>query len=425
MTVYTVVDIERATSKLVIRPTDLVTPLARDRAAERGIPIEVDDGEPETAASPVPDASPARGASGGLLAPASPVAAPRPPGGLLQPPSGAMYRRGAPLHAGIAAPRVGGQPARTEPRSGKITAAVVGAGHVGAMTALRLAESDLFDRITLVDVIPGLAAGLALDIWHGASLRDFATRVDGTDDMAGVTDASYVVVTAGRPRTPGMSRTDLTSVNSEIVTSVAEGIRRHAPHACVIVVTNPLEEMTHITQRVTGFPPERVVGMAGVLDSSRFCSLVGLVGGARPADVSVFAFGSHGPEMVIPLSQASVGTTPIERVLDAATLAAIVERTRDSGAEVVSLLQKGSAYFAPAEAAAAMVRAMVTDADDVMTACVQSRGAYGLVDTRVGLPVRLGPSGVKEIVSMPLRADEQDALCEAAMRIDARIRELG
>jgi malate dehydrogenase len=240
-----------------------------------------------------------------------------------------------------------------------------------------------------------------------------------------VADAEFIVVTAGRARQPGMSRADLTGVNAEIVKGVASAIRAHAPNAIVVVVTNPLEEMTHLMASHTGFAPERVIGMAGVLDTARFCALVGLTGIAKPEEVCAFALGSHGPEMVIPLSQASANGKSLEQLLDGETLAAIVERTRDSGAEVVKLLQKGSAYFAPAESAAAMVRAMALDTGEVLAACVQSQGAYGLVDTRVGLPVRLRRNGVAEIVQMELRPDELKALREAAERIAARIRELG
>jgi malate dehydrogenase len=183
--------------------------------------------------------------------------------------------------------------------------------------------------------------------------------------------------------------------------------------------------MTHLMQQVTGFPDERVLGMAGVLDSARFCSLVGLTGKVKPAEVVAYALGSHGPEMVIPLSVATAGGRPLEQLLDAATLGAIVERTRDSGAEVVALLQKGSAYFSPAESAAAMVRAMATNSAEVLTACVQSRGAYGLVDTRVGLPVRLGEGGSREIVALQLRPAEVAALQVSAESLAARIRDLG
>jgi malate dehydrogenase len=394
MRVWSATDIDSVPSPLVVAPDDVVTPLARDRARELGIEIEV--GRATTNDSPRPAA-----------------VRPRP---AALPPSGALYRRGAPLAIASWA---------RAPTRAAAHVAVVGAGHVGAMTARRVAESDLFERITLVDVVPGLAAGLALDMWHAASLGGFSTRVEGTDELADIAGADYVVVTAGRPRKPGMSRTDLTSVNAEIITDVGAAIRRHAPASRVVVVTNPLEEMTHLMQRVTEFPASRVVGMAGVLDSARFCSLVGLTGKAVPSAVHAHALGSHGPEMVIPLSQATVGATPIEDIVDSETLAAIVERTRDSGAEVVALLQTGSAYFAPAEATAKMVRAMATGTDEVITACVRSHGAYSLVDTYIGLPVRLGPAGVDEIVLLDLRPAELNALRQAAERIAARTSELG
>ena len=293
------------------------------------------------------------------------------------------------------------------------------------MTALRLAETSLFSRVTLVDIVPGLAAGLALDMWHSASLRGFTSRIEGSCELSALEGADYIVVTAGRPRQPGMSRTDLTGVNASIITAVAEEIRRRAPELVVVVVTNPLEEMTHLMARTTGFPAQRVIGMAGVLDSARFCSLVALTGVARPQDVSAIALGSHGPEMVIPLSQATVNGKPLEGVLPAAQIDAIVERARDSGAEVVKLLQKGSAYFAPAESVAAMVNDMVRESNRVQAACVQSGGAYGLEDTRVGLPVRLGRRGVREIVTLTLTTAEKAALAKAASSIATRVRELG
>ncbi len=292
------------------------------------------------------------------------------------------------------------------------------------MAALRLAESDLFEQVALVDVVPGLAAGLALDMWHGAGLYGFSSPLVGSDDLGALAGADYIVITAGKPRQPGMTRTDLTAVNAAIMASVCEGVRRHAPEATVVVVSNPLEEMTHLAARFTGFPQQRVLGMAGVLDSARFCSLVGLTGKARPSEVRALALGSHGPEMVIPLSQAFIGDQPIEALIDGPTLAAIVERTRESGGEVVKLLQKGSAYFSPAESAAAMVRAMATDSGEVLAACVRSGGAYGTTDTRVGLPVRLGRRGLGEIVKLALRPDEQTALAEAAGRIAQRITEV-
>lgn len=409
MKMLTAADVEAAGPRLVLARGDRLTPLARDRARELGVELVVGDAPPAAASRPAatPAAMPAPGAK------PAPAATGRTP--FVLPPSGALYRRGA------MAP---GAPARPGQPGQRPVAAVVGAGHVGAMTALRLAESDLFSRVVLVDVVPGLAAGLALDMWHGASLYGFSTPLTGSEDLAALAGADYVVITAGKPRQPGMSRTDLTAVNAAIMETVCKGIRTHAPEATVVVVSNPLEEMTHLAAAYTGFPQRRVLGMAGVLDSARFCSLVGLTGRARPQEVRAMALGSHGPEMVIPLSQAFAGDKPIESVLDAQTLSAIVERTRESGGEVVKLLQKGSAYFSPAESAAAMVRAMAKDTGEVMAVCVRSNGAYDIADTRVGLPVRLDRHGLKEIVQLALRPQEQQALREAASRIAQRIAEL-
>lgn len=425
--IYTADDVVAALGKrLVLAKGDRLTPLARDRAKELGVELMAGD-EPTAPPNATRSAAPALPAS--MSKTASPTPPPLPsttsaallPAAaaplLALPQSGALYRRNAlgPSNRPGAVPLSGRRP----------KAAVVGAGHVGAMTALRLAESDLFDEVAMIDVVGGLAAGLALDIMHSACLCGFSTHIIGGDAVELLDGADYVVITAGKPRQPDMSRTDLTAVNATIVGSVCDAIRQRAPDAVVVVVTNPLEEMTHIAAARTGFPDTRVIGMAGVLDTARFCALVGLTGRARPQEVRALALGSHGPEMVIPLSQAFVGDKPMESLLNANTLRAIVERTRDSGAEVVKLLLAGSAYFSPAESAALMVRTMVGDDRDVMAACVRSRGAYGTCDTRVGLPVRLGRRGVVEIVELPLRPDELRALQEAATRIAARIDDLG
>ena len=410
MSVITATDVEKANGVLTIGSRDVITPLAADRAKELGIKIE--RSSQPSPAKPPPNNSPSKPSPHG----AAPIVLNAP----LSTQSGALYRRGSAVPPALQIDRLEAASVDSRP-----TAGVVGAGHVGAMTALRLAETSLFSRVTLVDIVPGLAAGLALDMWHSASLRGFTTRVEGSCELSALEGADYVVVTAGRPRQPGMSRTDLTGINASIITTVGEGIRRHAPKSVVVMVTNPLEEMTHLMAKSTGFPAQRVIGMAGVLDSARFCSLVALTGVARPQDVSAIALGSHGPEMVIPLSQATVGGKPLEDALPAAQIDAIVERARDSGAEVVKLLQKGSAYFSPAESAAAMVNDMVRESNRVQAACVQSGGAYGLEDTRVGLPVRLGRRGVREIVTLKLTAAEQAALAKAASSIATRVRELG
>jgi malate dehydrogenase len=398
-------EVEAASGRLLIGPDDVMTPLARDRAAELGVTIEVQ------AHGPLPADSARVGAGTSL---------PR------DPPSGALYRRGAPVVTDrVRVEAVLGEattPRRRPDRTGRVT--VVGAGHVGATTALRLAEADVFDEVVLVDVVPGLAAGLALDLWHSSALGRFATLVRGTADPSEAGASDFVIVTAGRPRQPGMSRTDLTAVNAAIVGEVAEGIRRHSPEAIVVVVTNPLDEMTHLAWRATGFPAERVMGMAGVLDATRFCALAAVAAGERPDAVSAVALGSHGDEMVVPLSQAQIRSEGIERRLDAVTLQALVDRTRQSGAEVVQLLGKGSAYFAPAAATARMVLAMARDTREVLPACVRADGAYGINDVYVGLPARLGTSGVLEVVELALRPDELAELHRAARRIAERVGEL-
>jgi malate dehydrogenase len=417
MSVVSVADVEKANGVLVIGARDILTPLAADRAKELNVRIERASDAQKSASTSLASIKPiVQAPSRSAPAAAKPAANSIQPGAF----SGALYRRGAPVPSKM---RV--TDATPGNQDGRPRAAVVGAGHVGAMTALRLAETSLFSRVVLVDIVPGLAAGLALDMWHSSGLRGFTTRIEGSTDLSALEGASYVVMTAGRPRQPGMSRTDLTGVNAEIVGGVADGIRRYAPNSVVVVVTNPLEEMTHLMAKRTGFPPKRVIGMAGALDSARFCSLIALEGIARPQDVNAIALGSHGAEMVIPLSLATANGRPIEEVIAKDRLAAIVERARDSGAEVVKLLQKGSAYFSPAESAASMVAAMVRGASPVIAACVQSGGAYGIADTRVGLPVRLDANGVKEIVTLSLRPNEQAALAEAARSIAKRISELG
>jgi malate dehydrogenase len=403
VTVIGVADVEASGGRLRLRPGDILTPLARDRAADLGVRIEG-----------------LASADGVAIARSS--GRPGPETNDL-PPSGALYRRGAP----VVTERVriehvlGPDGTRTHHRGPAVRATVVGAGHVGATTALRLAEADVFDEVVLVDILPGLAAGLALDLWHGSGLRRFATRLRGTTDLADAADSDFVVMTAGRPRQPGMSRTDLTAVNAAIVGDVAENIRCQSPDAIVVVVTNPLDEMTHLAWQRTGFPAQRVMGMAGVLDAARFCALAALAAGERPEAVRAIALGSHGDEMVIPLSQAWIGSEAITRRLDAPTLSALVDRTRKSGAEVVELLGKGSAYFAPAAAAAAMVLAMARDSGEVLPACVRADGAYGVDDVFVGLPARLGRAGVLEVVELPLLPAELEELRLAARRIGERV----
>jgi malate dehydrogenase len=429
MTVITAETVERASGELIVAKGDVITPLARDKAAELGITIRqatsnglvITPPRHTNAAQVNTNPTPPRSS----VPPVVPLQKGNVPATTqLGAFSGALYRRGAPLPS-VMAPMAVSRAVASANRTGRPRAAVIGAGHVGATTTLRLVETSLFEDVTMIDIVEGLAEGLALDMWHSAGLRGFTTRVKGASDLSALADVDYIVMTAGRPRKPGMSRTDLTAVNAQIIEGVAAKIRQYAPNAVVVVVTNPLEEMTELMCRRTGFPPERVIGMAGVLDSVRFCSLVALTGIAGPGEVDALALGSHGPEMVIPLSLATAKGRPLKGQIPDAELDAIVERARNSGGEVVGLLKTGSAYYAPADSAAMMVRHMVTGDKKLIAACVQSRGAYGLSDTRVGLPVRLGPGGVAEVVEVAMTADERAALRKAADSIAARIAELG
>jgi malate dehydrogenase len=429
MTVIGARDIEAASGAITVAPGDVVTPLARERAVDLGVQLHFPPTNSATSASASPWASRSAAlspkapdgkgrASGPVRGDVTPVSLKSGPRTVDSVTMNTLYRRGAPVATPLA-PSLA-----LSPGGGKPRAAVIGAGHVGSIATLRLAESDLFTEVVLVDVVDGLAAGVALDLWHSAGLASFGTTITGTTSMSDLSGVDYVIVTAGKARKPGMTRTDLTQVNAEIVGPIADAIAAHAPQSVIVVVTNPLEEMTHLAQLRSKFPPSRVLGMAGVLDSARFAALVGLTGICRPDEVLAYALGSHGPEMVIPLSQATALGRPLTELLDYDTLRAITDRARDSGAEVVSLLKTGSAYFAPGQSAARMVTAMASSSSEIMPCAVVPDGEYGLRDTRVGLPVRLGPGGLAEIVMLELDAEEQAALHTAADSLSKRIHEV-
>jgi malate dehydrogenase len=289
------------------------------------------------------------------------------------------------------------------------------------VAAMELAAADVFGEVVLVDIDEGRAAGIALDLMHTAALGGFATRLRGVGTVEETGTADYVVITAGRPRQPGMSRSDLISTNAAIVGDVARRVARTSPRAVIVVVTNPLDEMTQHAWAVSGLPSERVVGMAGVLDTARFQALIALTGVARADRVHAVALGSHGEEMVIPLSQATADGRPLTDLVPGPELAAIVDRARGSGAEVVGLLKTGSAFFAPGRSAARMVRAMAANSGEVMPTAVLADGTYGIRDVYLGLPARLGRGGVQEIVELDLAPDELTALRQAADRIRERL----
>jgi malate dehydrogenase len=407
MTVWGAGAVEAARGELRVTAGDVVTPLARERAAELGVKIVTAGGGGARAGAVAGAVTGAVRADGGGVARAPTV-------------SGALFRRGAPLPRGAAGRGVGAV-GRGSGAGGGRRVMVVGAGHVGMMTAARLADADVFGEIVLVDVVEGLAAGIALDLTHTAGLAGFRTRVTGAVTVEDAGPADYVVITAGRARQPGMSRSDLVSTNAAIVGDIASRVAVVAPDAVLVVVTNPLDEMTQHAWRASGWPPGRVIGMAGVLDTARFRALAAQAAGLRPDQIRAVALGSHGAEMVIPLSQASAAGRPITEVLGEAETAAIVNRTRDSGAEVVSLLKQGSAFMAPGAAAARMVLAMATGSDGPLAASVLADGSYGIEGVYLGLPVRLGPGGVREIVELALTAGELAELRRAADRIRQRL----
>ncbi len=303
---------------------------------------------------------------------------------------------------------------------------MIGAGFYGSTTAQRLAEYDILDTVVLTDIIEGRAEGLALDLSQARSIEGFETRVVGQttgpdgEGYEAIAGSDVVVITAGLPRKPGMSRMDLLQTNAKIVRQVSESIARHAPDAVVIVVSNPLDEMTALTQLATGFPPQRVMGQAGMLDTARFSHFVAEHLGVPMADVQTLTLGSHGDTMVPVPSASSVGGKPLAEMVDADTLAQLVERTRNGGAEVVGLLKTGSAFYAPSAAAARMVRAVIEDSGAVLPVCAWVEGAYGVSGVYLGVTAEIGREGVRRIVEIELDPEELDALAEAADAVRAK-----
>ena len=302
---------------------------------------------------------------------------------------------------------------------------VVGSGFVGATTAMRVAQKGLADEVVMVDIIEGLPQGLALDMNQSSPIEGFEPVVRGTNDYGDTAGSDVVVITAGLPRQPGMSRMDLLQKNAGIMRQVAEQVRSTSPGAIVIVVSNPLDEMTFLAAQVTGFPKERVMGMAGTLDSARLRFFVAEELGVSPSAVDAITLGSHGEAMVPLPGQATVDGKPLKELVDGPTLERLYQRTRDAGAEIVEYLKKGSAYYAPSAAVAQMVNAIVADTNDVLPVCAWVTGQYGISDVCVGVPARLGRQGVAEVVELDLGEDELAALRAAAEGIRSKCLDLG
>ena len=294
----------------------------------------------------------------------------------------------------------------------KIT--VVGAGHVGSTTAMRLAERELAREVVLVDIKEGLPQGVALDQWESAPVEGFDTRLRGSQDYEATAGSGIYAVTAGFPRKPGMSRDDLVQKNSRVIREISEEIRRRSPDAIVIMVTNPLDVMAYVAKEVTGFPRERVVGMAGILDTARFRSFIALELDVSVEDVQALVLGGHGDSMVPVVSTVSVGGIPLTELLPAERIEELVQRTRQGGGEIVELLKEGSAYYAPSSAVAQMCEAIVRDKRRVLPCAAWLEGEYGLEDLFIGVPVKLGRGGVESVLEVGLEDDEREALHRSA-----------
>ena len=297
---------------------------------------------------------------------------------------------------------------------------IVGAGFYGSTTAQRIAEADIVDEVVMVDIIEGRPQGLALDMMQSRPIEGFETRITGSNDYDATAGSDVCVITAGLPRKPGMSRMDLLEVNAGIVSDVTRQLVAGSPDAVLIVVSNPLDEMTALTATVSGFPKERVIGQAGMLDTARLQHFVAERLGVSPLEVEAITLGSHGDTMVPVPSLVKVAGKPLTEVADAQTIEDLVTRTRDGGAEIVGLLKTGSAYYAPASAAAAMVKAVVDDTGALMPVCAWVTGQFGISDVYLGVPARLGAGGIREIVELPLRDDEVAALRTAADAVRAK-----
>lgn len=300
---------------------------------------------------------------------------------------------------------------------------IIGAGNVGATAAYYIAEKVIAD-IVMVDVEAGMTRAKALDFLHAGPMRGYDVPIVGTNDIAEIADSNAVVITAGIPRKPGMDRMDLLKVNADIVKQAARGIVEHAPNAVVIVVSNPLDIMCHAALRSTGFALRRVVGMAGILDSTRFRYFVAEHLGCALSSVHAMVLGGHGDQMVPMPRLTTVAGVPITELMDADTVARLVDRTRKGGAEIVALLKTGSAYYAPAASVAEMVEAVVTDRKHLAPCATFVRGEYGIDELFIGVPVVLGRNGVEKIIELELSTEERGQLLASAEAVRKGVEEL-
>jgi malate dehydrogenase len=300
---------------------------------------------------------------------------------------------------------------------------IIGAGNVGATAAYYVAEKVIAD-IVMVDIVEGMTQAKALDFLHAGPMRGYDVSIQGTNDFSAISDSDLVVITAGLPRKPGMDRMDLLRVNTDIVKSAAKNIAKYAPNSTVIVVSNPLDVMCHVAFRTTGFAVQRVMGMAGILDSTRFRCFVALELGCALTDVHAMVMGGHGDQMVPIPRFTTVAGIPITQLLEKSTIDRLVDRTRKGGAEIVSHLKTGSAYYAPAASVAEMAEAIITDRKTLAPCAAYLRGEYGIENLFIGVPVILGKNGVERIVELDLDESEMALLHRSADAVRKGVNEL-
>lgn len=294
---------------------------------------------------------------------------------------------------------------------------IVGAGHVGGTTAQRLAEKKIVGELVLLDVVKDLAKAKALDLAEAAPLYGYDVNIRGTDDYSETAHSDIVVITSGIARKPGMSRDDLLTTNTKIMKSVAEAVVKASPDTILIIVSNPLDAMTYVAHKISGFPRERIMGMAGVLDSARMASFLAVELGVSVESVQAVVMGGHGDSMVPLISYTTIGGVPVGQLLSKDKLDGIVQRTRDGGAEIVKLLKTGSAYYAPSAAIVEMVLSILGDKKKVLPCAALCQGEYGIKGLFVGVPARLGMRGMEGIVEYPLSPEEEAGLKRSAASV--------
>ncbi len=303
----------------------------------------------------------------------------------------------------------------------KKKATVIGAGNVGATAAMRLAEKELAD-VVLIDILEGVPAGKALDLMEAAPIEKHDCKITGVSgDYSEAKDSDIVIITAGIPRKPGMSRDDLLATNKAIMSAVTKGVAAVAPNAILIIVSNPLDAMCHVAKEASGFPRNRVIGMAGVLDSARFRAFIAMELNVSVENTHAFVLGGHGDTMVPLPRYSTVAGIPITELLSQDRIDALVERTRTGGAEIVGLLKTGSAYYAPASAAVEMAEAILKDKKKILPCAACLEGEYGIHDLFIGVPVKLGVGGVEEIIEIKLTDAEKEALNHSAEAVRALV----